>query len=58
VIDNDPYREFMGIDDQLNKAIEVILQQIKEEPTRFRHARRDRLDSQNTSTPTLWYIFS
>jgi tricorn protease len=30
VIDNDPYREFMGIDDQLNKAIEVILQQIKE----------------------------
>jgi tricorn protease len=30
VIDNDPYREFMGTDDQLNKAIEVILQQIKE----------------------------
>jgi tricorn protease len=29
VIDNDPYREFMGRDDQLNKAIEVILGQLK-----------------------------
>ncbi len=29
-IDNDPYREFMGTDDQLNKAIEVILQQLKD----------------------------
>jgi len=31
VIDNDPYREYMGTDDQLNKAIEVILEQIKTE---------------------------
>jgi len=31
VIDNDPYREYTGIDDQLNKAIEVILEQIKTE---------------------------
>ncbi len=28
VIDNDPYREFTGIDDQLNKAIEVIMKQL------------------------------
>jgi tricorn protease len=26
VIDNDPYREFTGVDDQLNKAIEVVLE--------------------------------
>ncbi|MFP4366214.1 MAG: PDZ domain-containing protein, partial [Bacteroidales bacterium] len=29
-VDNDPAREFRGIDDQLNKAIEVILQEIEE----------------------------
>jgi len=29
VIDNDPAREFAGIDDQLNKAIEVILEELK-----------------------------
>ena len=29
-IDNDPAREFRGIDDQLNKAIEVILEKIEE----------------------------
>jgi len=29
VIDNDPYDEFMGIDKQLDKAIEVILEQLK-----------------------------
>jgi tricorn protease len=29
-IDNDPSREFRGIDDQLNKALEVILQEIQE----------------------------
>ncbi len=29
-IDNDPAREFRGMDDQLDKAIEVILQEIKE----------------------------
>ena len=32
VIDNDPGREFDGIDDQLNKAIEVILKQMKDYP--------------------------
>ncbi|HPN34612.1 MAG TPA: PDZ domain-containing protein [bacterium] len=29
VVDNDPAREFEGIDDQLNKAIEVVLQQLQ-----------------------------
>ncbi len=29
IIDNDPYLEFMGEDQQLNKAIEVILEDIK-----------------------------
>jgi tricorn protease len=29
VVDNDPAREFAGIDDQLNKAIEVALQELK-----------------------------
>lgn len=28
-LDNDPAREYMGIDDQLNKAIEVILEELK-----------------------------
>ncbi|MGE0078266.1 MAG: PDZ domain-containing protein [Bacteroidales bacterium] len=28
-IDNDPYKEYMGIDDQLSKAIEVIKEQLK-----------------------------
>ncbi len=32
VIDNDPAHEFEGIDDQLNKAIEVILKQLKDYP--------------------------
>ena len=32
VIDNDPAREFEGVDDQLNKAIEVILEQMKDYP--------------------------
>jgi len=31
VIDNDPCREYMGIDDQLNKGIEVILEKVKTE---------------------------
>jgi tricorn protease len=30
VIDNDPYKEFMGEDQQLNKAIEVVMEQLKE----------------------------
>jgi tricorn protease len=29
IIDNDPYREFMGTDDQLIKAIEVVKEQLK-----------------------------
>lgn len=29
VLDNDPYREFMGIDDQLIKAIELILKDVE-----------------------------
>jgi len=29
VVDNDPAREFAGIDEQLNKAIEVILEELK-----------------------------
>ncbi len=29
VVDNDPAREFAGVDDQLNKAIEVILDDLK-----------------------------
>jgi tricorn protease len=30
VIDNDPHREYLGIDDQLTKAIEVIREQLKD----------------------------
>ncbi|MCS6992039.1 MAG: PDZ domain-containing protein [Chitinophagales bacterium] len=29
VVDNDPYREYMGIDDQLNRAIEEILKDLQ-----------------------------
>ena len=29
VVDNDPAKEYAGIDEQLNKAIEVILEQLK-----------------------------
>ncbi|HOW86880.1 MAG TPA: PDZ domain-containing protein [Candidatus Aminicenantes bacterium] len=29
VVDNDPAREFAGLDDQLNKGIEVVLEQLK-----------------------------
>jgi tricorn protease len=28
-VDNDPAREYAGIDDQLNKAIEVVLEELK-----------------------------
>jgi len=31
-VDNDPYKEFMGEDQQLNKAIEVILDEMKKNP--------------------------
>ena len=29
VVDNDPAREFAGIDDQLNKGIEIALEELK-----------------------------
>ena len=29
VVDNDPVKEYAGIDEQLNKAIEVILEELK-----------------------------
>jgi tricorn protease len=32
IIDNDPAREYDGIDDQLNKAIEVVLEELKNWP--------------------------
>jgi tricorn protease len=31
-VDNDPAKEFSGVDEQLNKAIEVILQELKDHP--------------------------
>jgi tricorn protease len=34
-VDNDPAREFAGVDDQLNKAIEVILDQLKKNPVKL-----------------------
>ncbi|MDA3866851.1 MAG: PDZ domain-containing protein [Salinivirgaceae bacterium] len=33
-IDNDPYKEFMGEDAQLNKAIEVILKELEQNPVK------------------------
>jgi tricorn protease len=32
VVDNDPAREYAGVDDQLNKAIEVIMKELKDHP--------------------------
>jgi tricorn protease len=32
IIDNDPYKEYLGDDQQLNKAIEVILEEMKNYP--------------------------
>ncbi|MEA3494805.1 MAG: PDZ domain-containing protein [Bacteroidota bacterium] len=32
VVDNDPAKEYAGIDQQLNKAIEIILKELKENP--------------------------
>ena len=29
-VENDPYKEFIGEDQQLNKAIEVLLEELKE----------------------------
>jgi tricorn protease len=35
VIDNDPAREYAGIDDQLNRAIEVILEEVRTQERRI-----------------------
>ena len=32
VVDNDPAREFAGEDQQLNKAVEVLLAELKKHP--------------------------
>lgn len=34
-VDNDPAREFSGIDDQLNKAIELIKEELKKNPVKL-----------------------
>lgn len=33
VVDNDPYKEFIGEDEQLQKAIEIILDELKQNPS-------------------------
>jgi tricorn protease len=35
VVDNDPAKEYAGVDEQLNKAIEMILQEMKASPVRI-----------------------
>jgi tricorn protease len=35
VVDNDPAREYDGIDDQLNQGIEVILELLQKNPVRL-----------------------
>ena len=35
VVDNDPAKEYEGVDQQLNKAIEVVLQELKENPVKI-----------------------
>lgn len=35
VVDNDPAKEFAGIDEQLNKAIEIVLEQMKSHPAKL-----------------------
>jgi tricorn protease len=35
VVDNDPAKEYAGIDEQLNKAIEVLMQEMKAAPVRI-----------------------
>ncbi len=35
VVDNDPAREFAGTDDQLNKAIEIIKEELKKNPPKL-----------------------
>jgi tricorn protease len=33
-LDNDPAREFAGIDDQLNKAIELVNEELRKHPVK------------------------
>lgn len=35
VVDNDPAREFSGIDDQLNKAIELVREALQKNPVKL-----------------------
>ena len=42
VVDNDPAREFAGIDEQLNKAIELVKEELKKNPVKLRRHRRIR----------------
>ena len=35
IIENDPAAQYKGIDAQLNKGIEVILQELKENPVKL-----------------------
>jgi len=35
IVDNDPAREFGGVDDQLNKAIEVVKEELKKNPVKL-----------------------
>ena len=35
IVDNDPAREFSGVDDQLDKAIQVIQQEMKSRPVKI-----------------------
>jgi tricorn protease len=35
VIDNDPAKEYAGIDEQLDKAIELILEELKTNPGNY-----------------------
>jgi tricorn protease len=35
IVDNDPAREYAGIDDQLNKAIDVIKEEMKKNPSKL-----------------------
>lgn len=35
VVDNDPAKEFAGVDEQLKKAIEVVLEQMKNKPAKL-----------------------
>jgi len=34
-VDNDPAKEFAGVDEQLNKAIEIVLEEMKTKPAKL-----------------------